>query len=216
MIQPTPNISNKTNQQLAAPIIELLNYMHPVNPDIAAYMNAHIYKCSFRKGKMLLKSGERSNHVYFIRKGAIREFVKEGNKEITTWITAENEFVTSIGSFDLQVPAMENIQAIEDCDLLCMTYADLQNLYMEIPEFNIIGRKLLERYYRDAEGRAFIVRLTKAEYKYNYFLKVHSHLANRIPLKYVASFIGITLETLSRIRKKISHPVHMQEQKNIL
>lgn len=193
-----------TPENISAPIVHILNYLHPVNPRIIEYFNKHIYPCNFRKGKLLLKAGEKCDHVYFILKGAIRGFVKEGGREITTWITAENEFVTSITSYDLDTPAIENMQALEDCQMLCMKFADMQELYEIEPEFNIHGRKLLQRYYRDAEGRAFIVRLTKAEYKYNYFLKMHGGLANRVPLKYIASYIGITLETLSRVRKKIS------------
>jgi CRP-like cAMP-binding protein len=67
-----------------------------------------------------------------------------------------------------------------------------------------LARKIFQRYYADAEKRAFIARLTKAENKYRYFLLRHRDLANRIPLKYIASYLGVTLETLSRIRKKFS------------
>jgi hypothetical protein len=80
----------------------------------------------------------------------------------------------------------------------------VQSLYQQFPDFNIVIRKLLQKYYRDAEGRAFIARLTNAESKYRYFITSYNHLVNRIPLKYVASFLGMTLETLSRVRKKIS------------
>jgi CRP-like cAMP-binding protein len=88
--------------------------------------------------------------------------------------------------------------------MLAITFDDLENLYIKFPEFNFVVRKLLQKYYRDAEGRAYIARLTNAETKYRHFIRNHSHLANRIPLKYIASFLGITLETLSRVRKKIS------------
>lgn len=80
----------------------------------------------------------------------------------------------------------------------------MQELYNQYPEFNITGRKILQHYYRDAEARAYIVRLTSAEKKYNHFIEKYNHLANRIPLKYIASYLGITIETLSRVRKKIS------------
>jgi CRP-like cAMP-binding protein len=88
--------------------------------------------------------------------------------------------------------------------LLAMTYKDLNKMYELFPEVNILARKLFARYYADAEKRAFIARLTKAENKYRYFLLRHRDLANRIPLKYIASYLGVTLETLSRTRKKFS------------
>ena len=185
-------------------VIDTLNYFYPLSEGIKDYFRKHSYSCSFRKGKLLLKAGEICEHIYFIRKGAVRGFIKEGTKDITTWITAENEVVSSISSLDLREPAQENMQAIENCELLALTYADFQNLYVKFPEFNIVARKLLQKYYKDAEGRAFIARLTNAEKKYQLFLTRYGHLANRIPLKYIASFLGITLETLSRVRKKLS------------
>lgn len=185
-------------------VIDTLNYFYPLSEGIKDYFREHSYSCSFRKGKLLLKAGEICEHIYFIRKGAVRGFIKEGTKDITTWITAENEVVSSISSLDMREPAQENMQAIENCELLALTYDDFQDLYIKFPEFNIVARKLLQKYYRDAEGRAFIARLTNAENKYRLFITMYGHLANRIPLKYIASFLGITLETLSRVRKKIS------------
>ena len=185
-------------------VIDTLNYFYPLSEGIKDYFRMHSYSCSFRKGKLLLKAGEICEHIYFIKKGAVRGFIKEGTKDITTWITAENEVVSSISSLDMLEPAQENMQAIENCELLALSYADFQDLYIKFPEFNIVARKLLQKYYRDAEGRAFIARVTNAEKKYRLFLIRYGHLANRIPLKYIASFLGITLETLSRVRKKLS------------
>lgn len=195
---------NKNHLEDVSFLIASLSQFHPVRPEVDEYLKKHSYTCSFRRGKMLLKTGEICHDVYFIKKGAVRGFIKEGAKDITTWITAEGEMVTSISGLDGKSPAKENIQAIEDCEMLALSYSDLQNLYDKFPEFNIVIRKLLQHYYRDAEGRAFIARLTNAEKKYKYFLVNYNRLANRIPLKYIASFLGITLETLSRVRKKIS------------
>ena len=191
----TPDISS---------VIETLNYFYPLSEGIKDYFRRHTYSCSFHKGKLLLKAGEVCEHIYFIKKGAVRGFIKDGTKDITTWITAENEVVSSISSLDIREPAQENMQAIENCEMLALTYADFQDLYVKFPEFNIVARKLLQKYYQDAERRAFIARVTKAEKKYRLFLTRYGHLANRIPLKYIASFLGITLETLSRVRKKLS------------
>jgi CRP-like cAMP-binding protein len=185
-------------------LINTLNYFHPLTKGIEEFLEKNTYPCSFAKGKLLLKTGQLCENIYFILKGAVRGFIKEGQKDITTWITAENELVTSISSLDKKQPALENMQAIEDCEMLAISYANLQILYDKFPEFNIVIRKLLQQYYQDAEKRAFIARLTNAESKYRYFISNHSNLVNRIPLKYVASFLGITLETLSRVRKKIS------------
>jgi CRP-like cAMP-binding protein len=196
--------SNKSDPPDISSVFATLDYFYPLSEGIKDYFRKHSHSCSFRKGKLLLKAGEICEHIYFIKKGAVRGFIKEGSKDITTWITAENEVVSSISSLDIKQPAFENMQAIENCELLALTYTDYQNLYIKFPEFNIVARKLLQKYYQDAEGRALIVRLTSAEKKYQFFLVRYGHLANRIPLKYIASFLGITLETLSRVRKKLS------------
>jgi CRP-like cAMP-binding protein len=185
-------------------VIATLDYFYPLSEGMKDYFRKHSFACSFRKGKLLLKAGQVCEHIYFIRKGAVRGFIKEGTKDITTWITAENEVVSSISALDMKTPALENMQAIENCELLALTYDNFQELYVKFPEFNIVARKVLQKYYQDAEGRAFIVRLTNAENKYQLFITRYGHLANRIPLKYIASFLGITLETLSRVRKKLS------------
>jgi CRP-like cAMP-binding protein len=185
-------------------VVTILNYFHPVSEGIVKFLKEHAYSVFFNKGELLLEEGQVCEHIYFIRKGAVRGFIRDGKKDITTWITAEGEMVSSILSFERKGSSIENMQAIEDCEVLALTLVDLEKLYEQFPEFNIVGRKLLQQYYSDAEGRAFIARLTKAETKYKQFLTRYSHFANRIPLTYVASFLGITLETLSRVRRKLS------------
>ena len=197
-IAPAPDIT---------PLLTVLNYFHPLTAEMEAYLKKHVSAMTVRKRKLLLKEGNSCEHVYFIVKGAVRGFTREGQKDITTWIVVENELVSSILSLNREIPAIENIQVLENSELLVIRNDDLQQLYEQIPAFNYVARKLLQHYYADAERRAFIARLTKAENKYRHFLLHHEPLANRIPLKYIASYLGMTLETLSRVRKKFSSKV---------
>lgn len=185
-------------------LVHLLGSLHPLGPDIVDFIQKKSSYKTVRKGKMLLKSGEVCHHLYFISKGAIRGFIKDEEKDITTWISIDNEVVTSISGLNDQAPSIENIQAIEHAELLILSFTDLEILYRDYLEFNIVGRKLLQRYYQDAEGRAFIARIPRAEKKYQYFVQHYPHLINRVPIKYIASFLGVTLETLSRVRKRLS------------
>lgn len=188
--------------QEAFALIQMVNMFHPTTKAIDEFIIRHAFPCNIRKGKLLMASGTISTHIYFVKKGILRGFVIDEKREITTWITAENEMVSSIGSFILQIPTLENIQAIEDCELLAIAFTDLEKIYKKYPSFNITARKIYEMYYVAAESRAFISRLKSAEQKYQHFLVQNSHLANRISLKYIASYLGITLETLSRLRGK--------------
>ncbi len=185
-------------------LFDTLGHFHPLSIEIRDFISRHITPVSIRKRKLLLKEGEICQHMYFVRKGIVRGFFREGSRDITTWITAENELVSSISTWSVPVPVTENIQVLEDAELFSMPLKDLRELYLLYPEFNIVGRELLQQYYADAEKRAYIARLTKAENKYRYFIKEHPGLVNRVPLKYIASYLGMTLETLSRIRKKIT------------
>lgn len=187
-----------------SPLVSFAKQVYPLSIEAQTYANQKTVYYRARKGEMLVTAGEVCSYIYLLQKGIVRGFAKEGTKEITTWITAEGDLVSSITSFDLQVPAQENVHAIEECDLVGLHYDDLQYLYDHYHEVNIVGRKVLERYYRDAEERAYIARLTEATSKYKHFIATKSNLLNRVPLKYIASYLGMTLETLSRIRSKLS------------
>ncbi len=206
MNQPKENVPVKWNtKNQHSPFAGIAQQFYPISEATIKYIDEHTFIQTIKKGKYLLKSGEICRHIYLVQKGAVRGFVKEGTKEITTWITTENNIVSSIKGFESQEPCTENIQAIEDCELISADYDALQVLYKTHMEMNIVGRKLYELYYRDAEERAFICRLTKASSKYNHFVKTRGYLINRIPLKYVASYLGMTIETLSRMRSKLNN-----------
>lgn len=159
---------------------------------------------NFIKGDILVEPGKICQNLYFIQKGIVRGFIKEGKKETTTWLTTEGEMATAIRSFLMQVPTQEQVQAIEDCKVVELSYENLQNLLRQFVKLNVVGLKIMQQYYCDAEERAYVIRLSNANLKYQYFLKTKGDLINRIPLKYIASYLGMTTETLSRIRTKFS------------
>ncbi len=191
-----------TTPEEAAPLIGLANSLFPLIEGANQFLLKNTYARSIKKGKLLLKAGEICTNMYFVRKGVLRGFVKNDTRDITTWISADGELVSAISSFILQIPTNENIHAIEDCELISLSHNDLEKMYIKFPSFNITVRKLTEIYYMHAEHRAYIVRLKKADQKYELFLKHYGHLSNRVPVKYIASFLGINLETLSRLRGK--------------
>jgi len=102
------------------------NGIHPISPKAAAYLDEHSFFCTVPKGKVFLKSGSICPYVFIVNKGMVRGFIKEGKKDITSWITIENEMVTSISSFFSQLPAFENVQALEDCVLTGLYFDKMQ------------------------------------------------------------------------------------------
>ncbi len=186
----------------ATPFLNAFRFFYEINDATTEFFIKNTYPLSLKKGEILHKEGIVCNHIYFITTGAIRGFVKDDKKEKITWISVENEMVTSIYSYYMQRPSVENMDALEDCTLLSMSHESLQQLYLLEPSTNILVRKILEKYYADAEMRALTSRFSNAETKYEFFLTMYGHLANRIPQKHIASFLGINLETLSRVRAK--------------
>jgi CRP-like cAMP-binding protein len=191
-----------------SPFTLFVKTIYPVSTAAQEFINQRTFVGQLNKGELLVTAGTMCTDIYLIRKGILRSYVKEGSKEITTWISSEQELVTCITCLGLQQPARENIQALEDCELSALKLEDLQYLYDNFPEANIVGRKILEKYYRDAEERAFIARLMEATSKYKHFIATKSDLLNRVPLKFIASYLGMTLETLSRIRSKLSRNIN--------
>lgn len=184
------------------PLVEFVSQFYPLNEELIDFI---ISKTSFRKipkGKLLLKPGEYCKDYYFIHKGILRSFIKYGNKEITIWINPEGEITTSIRSMAANRLSDEYIQVIENAELVVIPFEAMAEMYERFPEMNKAGRMLLEEYYAASEERVYIARIPNAEARYQHFIHSRPELLNRIPLKYVASYLGITLETLSRLRAK--------------
>lgn len=198
------NTKKQPTKEELIPVLQMLNTFHPVGKGIEQHLLKNAYCRNIPKGKYLLRNGEICENIYFVKKGLLRGFIQEEDRETTIWFASENEMVATIRSFLLQIATVENVQAVEDCELLAISFSDLNKLYQKYPSFNIIGRKITEFNYISADNRAYITRLHNAEKKYELFLESYSHLANRLQVTYVASFLGITIETLSRIRTKTS------------
>jgi len=185
-----------------SPFTDLLNQIYPLPWEAISYINQHIAPVSLKKGKFLISPFHENDSLYFIVKGVVRGYIKEEGKEITTWINEENEIVGSIRNLGLKLATEEYLQVLEDSILIEIPKNLIEFLYERYPEANIIGRILLEDNYRGAEERAYLCRIPSAEKRYDRFLETQPGLLNRIPLKYIASYLSITLETLSRVRAK--------------
>lgn len=193
---------NPELQACANPLVEYINQIYPLSEKIIEFIHTNTHFKKLARGKFLLKPGEVCGHYYFICKGVLRSYLKYGNKEITIWINPENEITTAIRSMSNNKPSDEYIQALEDCELVVIPFESMQELYEQFPEMNMVGRKLLEEYYAASEERVYIGRIPNAKSRYDHFIETRPELVNRIPLKHVASYLGITLETLSRLRSK--------------
>jgi CRP-like cAMP-binding protein len=185
-----------------SPVIPFFASIGPLSKKAVKLFDQNCFPVFIEKGKYLMKPGSTADNLYFIHNGVIQGFYKEEDTPVTTWISAENEVVGSIRTLGTTEPCTEYLQALEDCELVGMPVEFLEFVFSKCPETNYICRRLWEVTYRGAEERAYISRIPSAEKKYQRFLFSHANLVDRISLKYVASFLGITLETLSRVRNR--------------
>ncbi len=185
-----------------SPVVPFLNSVAPISKGAIETFDKSTFPVSLEKKKLLLKPGAIADHFYFILKGVIHGYIKEGGREITTWIEDENEIVGSIRTLGTNRPCEEYLQALEDCELIAIPIAVTEEVFDKYPETNVVARRLWEYNYRSAEERAYLGRIPSAEKKYKQFIETKPDLINRIPLKYIASYLGMTVETLCRIRAR--------------
>jgi len=130
-------------------------------------------------------------------------YTNENGEEITCYFSLETEFVTSLASFSKEIRSIENIQAIVTTELLVISKIDLEKLYQELPNTQELGRKAIEKIALNMEKRIFLFLNKNAEERYQDMLKNSPILIKKVPLKYLASYLGITPQHLSRLRKTI-------------
>lgn len=160
-------------------------------------------KITLSKNDFLLTEGKVCRHLYFLEKGALRGFYNLDGKEITHWFGFEKDFVTSFHSFITQEPAVENIQLIEGSILWSISKEKLTQLFNEYHEIERLMRIAYEKYYIRLEERFVNAQFKTAGERYENLLQHTPHIIERVPLGYIASYLGISQETLSRIRGKL-------------
>ncbi|MES2431171.1 MAG: Crp/Fnr family transcriptional regulator [Bacteroidota bacterium] len=154
------------------------------------------------KNEFLLTQGQICRHLYFLEKGALRGFYNLDGKEITHWFGFENDFVTSFHSFITQEPAIENIQLLEGAVLWSISKEELTTLFNHHHEIERLVRIAYEKYYIRIEERFVNAQFKTATELYENLLQQTPHILERVPLGHIASYLGISQETLSRIRNK--------------
>lgn len=156
----------------------------------------------FNKNDLLVKEGRVCNEYYFLDEGFARAFIYDidGN-DITTAFYAENTVVCELFSFFKRIPSKENIQALTDCKVWCLTFDELQDVFHSMLLFREFGRTILINAYANLKQRMLSALQETAEERYTYLLKTNPDVFQHAPLKHIATYLGVTDTSLSRIRK---------------
>lgn len=168
-----------------------------------------LVKRFYKKKKTLLSQGNLSRYIFFVNKGCVRSYSidKEGNEHVVQ-LAIEDHWISDLFSFSTQTPGVLNIEAIEDSEVWLLPHAELDNLCTQIPGLEKYFRLLYERAYISLQKRLDHTLSISAEERYRELIGQQPHIANRVPLIYIASYLGITPESLSRIRKQMYTAKH--------
>ncbi len=167
------------------------------------YFASKLEQVDISKNQLLLKPGQIENHLSFIEKGVLRFYIETDKKEVTFDFGLEGNFTSAYTSFITRKPVIYYVQALTAMSIWRVAYNDLQEIYKETRTGQHIGRLAAEQLFIRKNSREISLLTESAESRYRHLLEQNPDLIQQIPLKYLASFIGITPQALSRIRGRI-------------
>ena len=154
----------------------------------------------FAKGETILREGDVCRHIFWIVKGLVRQFYYKNKKEVTEYMATENTICMSIESLFKEEPSHQIIQALEPTIIYAMPMHDLEAVSMKSVNIQMLYRKILEESLIISQQRADMLRFESAQDRYQKLVKSSPQLILRAPLVYIASYLQMTPETLSRVR----------------
>lgn len=182
--------------------IDKLEQFAKIPEEVKEDILSRVQKESFPKHSLILKAGQICKKLYFIESGLARTYFIMNGKEYTTDIFIDNDFLLELSSFTFQKPSHQNIEMIEDCVCYSIYYEDLQELYAKYHIMERIGRLVAEFYYNSLAVRSYMLKFKTTAERYEYLFEKKIEVIRRAPLGVIASYLGMSLENLSRVRRK--------------
>jgi CRP-like cAMP-binding protein len=182
---------------------EYCNHMVPLTNDELSLIDKHFESTSLSKKDFLLTNGKICQFIAFISAGAIRHFHLKDGTEKTCDLSFANSWVTDFQSFTQATPCVMNLQALEDTMVFTINKKHLEELYKECGKYETFGRLMAEQVAQRATEIAMSLSSEKPEERYLNLIKTHPDIFQRVQQKYIANFLGISPESLSRIRNRI-------------
>lgn len=179
------------------------SYVHFNEEELVFFLSLFEFRV-IKKDKKLLQVGQVCNYVSYINNGLMRYSHVIDNTEHTVAFFPENMWVSDYGSFLVRKPSDIAIEALEDTELFLLSYDAVQRAYEKNKVFERFGRIMAERLFLNLVDGASDMRQKSPETRYMELIENHPQIINSVPLKYIASYLGITPESFSRIRKRIS------------
>lgn len=175
----------------------------PLNSQDLSVIQSYFREEQLGKNEIFTNSDEICNKLSIVKSGILRVFaLSEDGKEITQWLSTKDFFITDVMGFFFNQPNRWTIQAFTEAELLTISKADYLKLCHEYPKWLEIEKKFIIKCFSMMEGRVFSHLSMTAEERYNQYFEQNKELFHQVPLQYIASVLGMTPETFSRIRKR--------------
>jgi CRP/FNR family transcriptional regulator, anaerobic regulatory protein len=172
--------------------------------DVTA-ISAFFEPITLKKGEHFLRIGQQSDRLGFVQSGILREYTMVGDHEVTKWISTQGYFVVDLSSFLFDRPARWNIHALADTEIAVISRPRYRQIGEIVPRWPELEKLFIAKCFTVLEDRVVTHLAMTAEERYQQLLNFNPQLFNTVPLQYLASMLGITPETLSRLRKKAMH-----------
>jgi CRP-like cAMP-binding protein len=182
---------------------ETIGYLVTLSPESRQALATIIKTKRVEKGHTLIRQDTVCQYLYFIESGLTRTYYIKDGRDVTDWISVENTFACSIISFITRMPDRRNIETLEDSLLHALHHDDLETLCARHHDIEKLVRKLLETGLVQMQRKFDDLHFAPAAERYRTLIDTHPTLLQRVPLGMIASYLGITQETLSRIRAQL-------------
>ena len=166
------------------------------------YISSLFKPQTLKKGDFYLRTGRYCEKMSFIKSGLLRVYMSAEDREVTQWISTKGYFITDLSSLVFDTPARWTIQALTDAELYTIKKEDYNQLGNKITKWHLLEKLFIAKCFTILEDRIFSHLSMTAEERYNFFFQQNKELFNQVPLQYIASMLGMTPETFSRIRRK--------------
>jgi CRP-like cAMP-binding protein len=189
-------------------LVDYIRRQIPLSLEEESIVLELFHEKTYKKGEHLLSEGDVCRHITFIEEGLVRYYFRQNGEERTNYFNKEGEFVCDYVSFLPKQPTIVNIQAVEDCMVRQVSYEGIQQFYQRVAHGERFGRLALEAVFVNIVAQVASVYTDPPEARYRNFLLNYPDVAQRIPQYYIASYVGVQPQSLSRIRKRLSKDIN--------
>ncbi|MCT4590040.1 MAG: Crp/Fnr family transcriptional regulator [Carboxylicivirga sp.] len=184
-------------------LIENIKHYIDLNKEEIALLEEAAVRKTFRKKTIIFEEGKVSDEIYFVTSGCVRLFYNNEGNEKTAFFYTEGQFICAGESFTFNIPAIENYEAIEDTELYIFSKASIIELTNKLPKMEVIARIATENELITYQKLVASFITKSAEERYLDLLNTQKDLFQRVPQQYIASYLGVSPETLSRIKARV-------------